>query len=103
MRKIMVEFSHNSLIAMDSTFNTNKYGPLMVFDKQQNGLPIAWVISSCDRASDIKDWLSALIEEGGKERQDLKVNAFMTDDTLAEIGALRSVVGCRLLCLWHIK
>eukprot|EP01018_Ginkgo_biloba_P007421 Gb_19559 [translate_table: standard] len=57
--KMMVEFSHNSLIAMDSTFNTNKYGyqlyTLMVFDKQQNGLPIAWVISSHDRTSDIKD------------------------------------------------
>eukprot|EP01018_Ginkgo_biloba_P027921 Gb_24886 [translate_table: standard] len=104
MYKMMVEFSHNSLIAMDSTFNTNNYGyqlyTLMVFDKQQNGLPIAWVISSCDRASDIKEWLSALIEEGVKERQDWKVNAFMKDDVLAEIGALRSVVGCRiLLCL----
>eukprot|EP01018_Ginkgo_biloba_P034324 Gb_03471 [translate_table: standard] len=104
MRKMMVEFSHNSLITMDSTFNTNKYGyqlyTLMVFDKQQNGLPIAWVISSRDRASDIKEWLSALIEEGVKERQDWKVNAFMTDDALAEIGALRAVVGCRiLLCL----
>eukprot|EP01018_Ginkgo_biloba_P029619 Gb_01440 [translate_table: standard] len=106
MRKMMVEFSHNSLIAMDSTFNT-KYGyqlyTLMVFDKQQNGLLIAWVISSCDRASDIKDWLSALIEEGVKECQDWKINAFMTDDALAEIGAL-SVVGCRiLLCLWHVR
>eukprot|EP01018_Ginkgo_biloba_P023179 Gb_29607 [translate_table: standard] len=108
MRKMMVEFSHNIFIAMDSTFDTNKYGyqlyTLMVFDKQQNGLPIAWVISSRDRASDIKEWLSALIEEGVKERQDWKVNAFMTDDALAEIGALRSVVGFRiLLCLWQVR
>eukprot|EP01018_Ginkgo_biloba_P023023 Gb_36471 [translate_table: standard] len=105
MCKMIVEFSHNSLIAMDSTFNTNKINyTLMVFDKQQNGLPIAWVISSCDRASDIKTWLSALIEEGVKECQDWKVNAFMTDDALAEIGALRSMVGCHiLLCLWHVR
>eukprot|EP01018_Ginkgo_biloba_P016184 Gb_10233 [translate_table: standard] len=28
----------------------------------------------------------------------------MTDDALAEIGALRSVLGCRiLLCLWHVQ
>eukprot|EP01018_Ginkgo_biloba_P041026 Gb_33026 [translate_table: standard] len=70
MHKMMVKFSHNSLIAMDSTFSTNKYGyqlyTLMVFDKQQNGLPIAWVISSRDRTSDIKIWMSALIEEGVK-------------------------------------
>eukprot|EP01018_Ginkgo_biloba_P005345 Gb_11607 [translate_table: standard] len=101
---MMVKFSHNSLISMDSTFSTNTYGyklyTLMVFDKQQNGLPITWVISSRDKASDIKIWLSALIEEGVKERKDWKVNAFMTYDTLAEIGVLRSVVGCRiLLCL----
>eukprot|EP01018_Ginkgo_biloba_P040331 Gb_40844 [translate_table: standard] len=58
MRKMMVKFSHNSLIAMESTFSTIKYGyqlyTLMVFDKQKNGLPIAWVISSRDKASDIK-------------------------------------------------
>eukprot|EP01018_Ginkgo_biloba_P033481 Gb_07967 [translate_table: standard] len=106
MLKMMVKFSYNSLISMDSTFSTNKYGyqlyTLMVFDKQQNGLPIAWVISSRDKTSDIKIWLSALIEEGVKEREDWKVNAFMIDDALAEIGAL-SVVGCRiLLCLWHV-
>eukprot|EP01018_Ginkgo_biloba_P030841 Gb_14955 [translate_table: standard] len=74
MHKIMVEFSHNSLIAMDSTFNTIKYGyqlyTLMVFNKKQNGLPIAWVISSRDRTFDINECLSALIEEGIKEHQD---------------------------------
>eukprot|EP01018_Ginkgo_biloba_P017358 Gb_18112 [translate_table: standard] len=76
----------------------------MVFDKQQNGLPITLVISSYDKASNIKIWLSALIEEGVKEHEDWKVNAFMTDDALTEIGALRSVVGCRiLLCLWHVR
>eukprot|EP01018_Ginkgo_biloba_P036576 Gb_15069 [translate_table: standard] len=108
MHKMMVEFPHNILISMDSIFNTNKYGyqlyTLMVFDKQQNGLPIAWVISSLDRTSDIKDWLSALIKEGVKERQDWKVNVFMIDDALDEIEALRSVVGCCiLLCLWHVR
>eukprot|EP01018_Ginkgo_biloba_P027616 Gb_01219 [translate_table: standard] len=108
MRKMMVEFSHNSLIAMDSTFSTNNYGyqlyTFMVFDNQQNGLPIAWVISSHDKASDIKIWLSALIKEGVKECEDWKVNAFMTDDALDEIGALRSVVGCHiLLYLWHVR
>eukprot|EP01018_Ginkgo_biloba_P022090 Gb_14052 [translate_table: standard] len=58
MHKMMVKFSHNSLVSMDSTFSINKYGyqlyTLMVFDKQQNGLPISWVISSRDKAFDIK-------------------------------------------------
>eukprot|EP01018_Ginkgo_biloba_P034264 Gb_28487 [translate_table: standard] len=108
MHKMMVKFFHNSLIAMDSTFSTNKNGyqlyTLMVFDKKQNGLPITWVISSRDKASYIKIWLSALIEEGVKECEDWKVNTFMKDDALDEIGALRIVVGCRiLLCLWHVR
>eukprot|EP01018_Ginkgo_biloba_P013838 Gb_04941 [translate_table: standard] len=105
---MMVKFSHNNLIAMDSTFSINKYGyklyTWMVFDKKQNGLPIAWVISSHNRASDIKIWLSVLIKEGIKESEDWKVNAFMTNDALAEIRALRSMVGCHiLLCLWHVR
>eukprot|EP01018_Ginkgo_biloba_P021291 Gb_07445 [translate_table: standard] len=108
MRKMMVKFSYNNLIPMDSTFNTNKYGyqlyTLMVSDKQQNGLPIAWVISSHDKAYDIMIWLSAFIEEGVKEHEDWKVNTFMIDDAFTEIGALRSVIGCRiLLCLWHVR
>eukprot|EP01018_Ginkgo_biloba_P000347 Gb_00284 [translate_table: standard] len=45
MHKMMVKFSHNSFISMESTFSTNKYGyqlyTLMVFDMKQNGLPIA--------------------------------------------------------------
>eukprot|EP01018_Ginkgo_biloba_P008983 Gb_03895 [translate_table: standard] len=57
MRKMMVKFSHNRLISMDSTFSTNKYGyqlyTMIVFDKQQNGLPITWVISSRNKASNI--------------------------------------------------
>eukprot|EP01018_Ginkgo_biloba_P036568 Gb_19235 [translate_table: standard] len=72
MHKMMVKLFYNSLIAMDSTFSTNKYGyqlyTLMVFSN--NGLLIAWVISSHDKASDIKIWLSVHIEEGVKETKD---------------------------------
>lgn len=62
---------------------------LLVFDKQQNGIPIAWVVSSRNRSSDISLWLSKLMERGRQLKPDWTVNAFMTDDALAEIDAIR--------------
>eukprot|EP01018_Ginkgo_biloba_P001591 Gb_21672 [translate_table: standard] len=107
MRKMMVKYSHESLISMDATFSTNKYGilyTLMVFDQFQNGVPIAWVVSSRDTTSDIEEWLQAIFYAGVKERPDWKVCTFMTDDAAAEIKALRRVFNCDvLLCLWHVR
>ena len=62
---------------------------LMVFDKHHNGVPIAWVISSHNTTEDIKEWLSALFNQGMKERSDWHVHAFITDDAAAKIEALR--------------
>lgn len=62
---------------------------LLVFDKQQNGIPIAWVVSSRNRSSDISSWLSKIMERGQQLKLDWTVNAFMTDDALAEIDAIR--------------
>lgn len=62
---------------------------LLVFDKQQNGIPIAWVVSSRNRSSDISSWLSKIMERGRQLKPDWTVNAFMTDDALAEIDAIR--------------
>ena len=61
----------------------------MVFDKNQNGVPIAWVISSRNTTEDIKKWLSKLFEIGMKERPDWQVHAFIIDDAAVEIEALR--------------
>ena len=62
---------------------------LLVFDKQQNGIPVAWVVSSRNRSSDISLWFSKLMERGRQLKADWTVNAFMTDDALAEIDAIR--------------
>lgn len=61
MLETMVKLSHNSLIAMDSTFNTNKYGyrlyTLVAFDEQQSGVPVAWAVASRNTSDDIAIWL----------------------------------------------
>ena len=62
---------------------------LMIFNKHHNGVPIAWVISSRNTTEDIKEWLSALFNQGMKERPDWHVCAFITDDVAVEIEALR--------------
>ncbi|GLJ52772.1 hypothetical protein SUGI_1124130 [Cryptomeria japonica] len=108
MREMMVKHSHNSIIAMDSTFSTNKYGyelyTLLVFDEQEADIPIAWAISSRNKVEDINEWLIEVYKRGKQSKEDWHVNAFMTDDASAEIEAIRSSFNCRiLLCIWHVR
>ncbi|GLJ28003.1 hypothetical protein SUGI_0549830 [Cryptomeria japonica] len=108
MREMMVKHSHNSIIAMDSTFSTNKYGyelyTLLVFDEQEAGIPIAWAISSRNKVEDINEWLTEVYKRGKQSKEDWHVNAFMTDDASAKIEAIRSSFNCRiLLCIWHVR
>ena len=65
---------------------------LLIFDKQQSGVPIAWVVSSRNRSTDISLWLSKLMDRGRQLKLEWTVNAFMTDDALAEINAIRYYV-----------
>ena len=48
------------------------------------------VVSSRNRSSAISLWLSKIMERGRQLKPDWTVNAFMTDDALAEIDAIRS-------------
>ena len=61
----------------------------MVFDEQQSGVPVAWVVMSRNTSQDIATWLEHLMHRCFQLRSDWKVNAFMVDDALAEIVALR--------------
>ena len=61
----------------------------MVFDAQQSGVPVAWVVASRNTSPDIALWLEQLMVRCYKIHPDWKVNAFMVDDALAEIDALR--------------
>ncbi|GLJ55025.1 hypothetical protein SUGI_1181210 [Cryptomeria japonica] len=105
---MMVKHSHNSVIAMDSTFSTNKYGyqlySLLVFDEQEVDVPIAWAISSRNKVEDVNEWLAEVYKRGKQCKEDWHVNTFMIDDASAEIEAIRLSFGCRvLLCLWHVR
>eukprot|EP01018_Ginkgo_biloba_P032726 Gb_32690 [translate_table: standard] len=103
----MVKFGKNNLIATDSTFGTNKLKyplfTLLVFDTHQNGLPVAWIISSSSSASDIQSWMEKLRSRIYEMDPTWRPSASMVNDVDAEINAISDVFGCRiLLCLWHV-
>ncbi|GLJ15024.1 hypothetical protein SUGI_0245380 [Cryptomeria japonica] len=80
MLDMMVRFSHDSIISMDSTFATNKYG--------QSGLPIAWVVTSRNKIKDIQVWSMELRKRGKEKRPNWRINAFIIDDASEEIQAI---------------
>eukprot|EP01018_Ginkgo_biloba_P027366 Gb_05759 [translate_table: standard] len=103
----MVKFRKNDLIATDSTFGTNKLKyplfTLLVFDTHQNGLPVAWIISSSSSTSDIQSWMEKLRSRIYEMDPMWRLSAFMVDDATAEINVISDVFGCHiLLCLWHV-
>ena len=61
----------------------------MSFDGQQHGVSIAWVVASLNTSPDIVKWLEVLMGRCYQLCPDWKVNAFMANDALAEIDALR--------------
>eukprot|EP01018_Ginkgo_biloba_P014465 Gb_35818 [translate_table: standard] len=104
----MVKFGKNNLIATDSTFGTNKLKyplfTLIVFDTHQNGVPVAWIISSSSSTNDIQNWMEKLQSRIHEVDPMWRPSAFMVDDVVAKINAISDVFGCRvLLCLWHVR
>ena len=60
-----------------------------MFDHQQSGVPVACVVESRNTSHDISLWLEQLMHRCHQVDHSWKVNAFMVDDALADIGALR--------------
>eukprot|EP01018_Ginkgo_biloba_P032622 Gb_39009 [translate_table: standard] len=103
----MVKFEKNNFIATDSTFGSNKLKyplfTLIVFNTHQNGILVAWIISSSSLANDIQNWMerfSRIHEIDPTWRP----SAFMVDDVDAKINSISDVFGCCvLLFLWHVR
>eukprot|EP01018_Ginkgo_biloba_P024576 Gb_08233 [translate_table: standard] len=101
----MVKFGKNKLIATDSTFGINKLKyplfTLIVFDTHQNGVPVAWIISSSSSTNDIQNWMEKLWSRIHEVDPTWRPSAFMVDVVAAEISAISDVFF--LLCLWHVR
>eukprot|EP01018_Ginkgo_biloba_P000912 Gb_31677 [translate_table: standard] len=104
----MVKFEKNNLIATDSTFGTNKIKyplfTLIEFETHQNGVPVAWIISSSSSSNYIQNWMEKLQSRIHEVDPMWRPSAFMVDVVAAEINAISDVFECRvLLCLWHVR
>ena len=64
---------------------------LLAFDSQRNGVPVAWVLMSRSMTLDIAKWMETLLLKVRMGMLEWKLNEFMVDDAVAEIGAIRYV------------
>jgi len=68
----MVSLSDNGAISMDTTFNTNDVKfhlfTLTVFDAHRIGMPVAWIIISCQACTDLVEWLTLLKKQNFQRR-----------------------------------
>ncbi|ERN03925.1 hypothetical protein AMTR_s00078p00196690 [Amborella trichopoda] len=104
----MLRYGHNSSIAANSMFGLNKLKcplcTLLVFDAYQNGIPVAWVISSSYASQDIHMWMGSLVERVRARDLNWRPTAFLIDDPSFEISVIRDIFQCRiLLCLWRVR
>ncbi|MCO5559038.1 hypothetical protein L7F22_012630 [Adiantum nelumboides] len=102
------KYGNRGLLAMDSTFGTNKYKfqlyTVLVFDGFRNGVPVAWVITSSSTRVNTSSWLTALRNRAFDHCKAWDPNAWMVDDAEAEILSLRQVFGLPiLLCIRHVQ
>lgn len=61
----------------------------MVFDSYQNGVPVAWIITSSGAEKDIKIWLRKLRCKIEGLSPNWEPSGFLVDNDSAEINALR--------------
>ncbi|KAL3701242.1 hypothetical protein R1sor_019264 [Riccia sorocarpa] len=105
----MLRFSHNSVMAMDSTFATNAYGfpffTLVVFDQHQMGLPVAWCIQASEGAHQIETFLLHVKNSALRRMPDWNPSTFITDCCDAEVRAIRTVFPSAkvIFCSWYVR
>jgi len=63
----------------------------MVFDKWYNGVPVAFILTSCSDQDDLILWMRALDSSMKRENPNWRPNAFIVDCAQGEINNLRWV------------
>jgi hypothetical protein len=61
----------------------------MVFDKWNNGCPIAYTITSWSKQNDLSKWMDAINRKMEESKGNWKLNSFIVDDVDVEINSLR--------------
>ncbi len=89
----MVSLHVNGAISIDATFDTNDVKfhlcTLMVFDAHRTGVPVAWIIISCQTCYDLVEWLTILKTKLLRKNAKWKPSCFIVDDVPQELQTLR--------------
>ncbi|XP_020101546.1 uncharacterized protein LOC109719351 isoform X2 [Ananas comosus] len=104
----MIQFGNRSLMASDSKFGTNKLKypiySLLVFDSQNNAIPVAWVITPNFANGEMHRWMGALYDRVHSKDPTWQLGGFIVDDPLADLLTIRDVFQCSILIsFWRVR
>ena len=102
----MMKAFGGNIICIDATHGTNVYDYLLitltVIDDYEEGIPVAWAITTREDMSMIKYFLSSLKKKTGA----ISPSVFMSDDANQYWNAWSSVFDSsntrKVLCAWHV-
>ncbi|XP_010921093.1 uncharacterized protein [Elaeis guineensis] len=103
----MIHFGNRSLLASDSRFGTNKLKypiySLLVFDSNNNAIPVAWIITPNFANGDIHRWIGALYDRVHSKDPTWQLGGFIVDDPSADVLTIREVFQCSILIsFWRV-
>ena len=97
----MIKFGHKGAISMDAIHGTNIPSYflwcLLVFDDWNNGIPVAWMLTSRSNEKNLTMWLEPLQRHIDKDMPTFLPSCFLTIDA-AKIQMLSNVHGQRTKC-----
>lgn len=104
----MIRFGNRSLLACDSKFGANKLKypicSLLVFDSNNNAIPVAWIITPNFASGEIHRWMGALYDRVHSKDPTWKLGGFIVDDPSADVLSIREVFKCSvLISFWRIR
>ncbi|KAG8081135.1 hypothetical protein GUJ93_ZPchr0007g6371 [Zizania palustris] len=104
----MIQYGNRSLLASDSKFGTNKLKypvhSLLVFDKQKNAIPVAWIVTPNFAHGETYRWMGALYDRVRAKDPTWQLGGFIIDDPLTDVRTIREVFQCPvLISLWRIR
>ncbi|XXG44588.1 hypothetical protein AAC387_Pa01g4347 [Persea americana] len=104
----MIRFGNRSLMVSDSRFGTNKLKypvhSLLVFNSNNEAIPIAWIITPRFATADAYKWITALYNRVHSKDPTWKLAGFIVDDPATDILTIREVFQCSIsICFWRVR
>ncbi|KAL3699403.1 hypothetical protein R1sor_017425 [Riccia sorocarpa] len=104
----MITLGHQNVVACDATYGTGKFAfsfyTVLVFDAQQQAIPVAWIMTSSSKALDIEIWLRCLKEKMNEKLVGWRPSCFVIDEPTSDMNSIRNVFDVPVfLSLWYLR